>query len=242
MCAEPRPALAAAPDIDLSTLLRPNYRGLKQSLTFPFKLAGVLRELAGQPRRGLGRRFGQWPAARCPRACTRAAGSSATSRRCSPTPTARTSSGCSSGSLLPGRHRSRHHRAGDREGEYDVLIPLRGGRRLGGAARNLRAGRDQRPRVHRRRHRLDHERRRRDRARCPVRRRHQSAVPYINDFAKNILDDPPGSRAQRVSDMGIAAIANQTFRLLSHDRLHRAVEIWESATSASTSSRPTRAR
>ena len=27
--------------------------------------------------------------------------------------------------------------------------------------------------------------------------------------------------------MGIAAIANQTFRLFSHDRLHRAVEIWE---------------
>src|ERR687891_1041489 len=33
-------------DIDLSTLLRPNYRGfLKGSLTFPFRLAGVLREL-----------------------------------------------------------------------------------------------------------------------------------------------------------------------------------------------------
>jgi hypothetical protein len=27
--------------------------------------------------------------------------------------------------------------------------------------------------------------------------------------------------------MGIAAIANQAFRLLSHDRLHRAKEIWE---------------
>jgi hypothetical protein len=27
--------------------------------------------------------------------------------------------------------------------------------------------------------------------------------------------------------MGIMAIANQTFRLLSHDRLHRAVEAWE---------------
>ena len=51
-------------------------------------------------------------------------------------------------------------------------------------------------------------------------------VLYINDFAKNI-PTISGSRAQRVSDMGIAAIANQTFRLLSHDRLHRAVEIWE---------------
>ena len=51
-------------------------------------------------------------------------------------------------------------------------------------------------------------------------------VPYVNDFAKNI-PTITGSRARRVSDMGIAAIANQTFRLLSHDRLHRAVEIWE---------------
>ena len=51
-------------------------------------------------------------------------------------------------------------------------------------------------------------------------------VPYVNDFQKNI-PTITGSRARRVSDMGVAAIANQTFRLLSHDRLHRAVEIWE---------------
>jgi predicted acylesterase/phospholipase RssA len=51
-------------------------------------------------------------------------------------------------------------------------------------------------------------------------------VPYVNDFAKNI-PTITGSRARRVSDMGIMAIANQTFRLLSHDRLHRAVEAWE---------------
>jgi len=51
-------------------------------------------------------------------------------------------------------------------------------------------------------------------------------VPYVNDFQKNI-PTITGSRARRVSDMGLAAILNQTFRLLSHDRLHRAVEIWE---------------
>jgi predicted acylesterase/phospholipase RssA len=51
-------------------------------------------------------------------------------------------------------------------------------------------------------------------------------VPYVNDFQKNI-PTITGSRARRVSDMGFAAILNQTFRLLSHDRLHRAVEIWE---------------
>jgi NTE family protein len=51
-------------------------------------------------------------------------------------------------------------------------------------------------------------------------------VPYVNDFQKNI-PTVTGSRARRVSDMGIAAILNQSFRLLSHDRLHRAKEIWE---------------
>ncbi len=51
-------------------------------------------------------------------------------------------------------------------------------------------------------------------------------VPYVNDFSKNI-PTITGSRARRVSDMGVIAIANQTFRLLSHDRLHRAKEIWE---------------
>jgi predicted acylesterase/phospholipase RssA len=51
-------------------------------------------------------------------------------------------------------------------------------------------------------------------------------VPYVNDFQKNI-PTVTGSRARRVSDMGITAIANQAFRLLSHDRLHRAKEIWE---------------
>jgi NTE family protein len=32
---------------------------------------------------------------------------------------------------------------------------------------------------------------------------------------------------RRVSDMGAAAIGQQSFRVLSHDRLHRAVEDWE---------------
>ena len=51
-------------------------------------------------------------------------------------------------------------------------------------------------------------------------------VPYINDFSKNI-QTVTGSRARRVSDMGFTAIGNQAFRVLSHDRLHRAVERWE---------------
>jgi NTE family protein len=51
-------------------------------------------------------------------------------------------------------------------------------------------------------------------------------VPFVNDFSKQI-PTMTGSRARRVSDMGIAGVLNQSFRLMSHDRLHRAVEIWE---------------
>jgi len=51
-------------------------------------------------------------------------------------------------------------------------------------------------------------------------------VPYVNDFTKQI-PTMTGSRARRVSDIGFMGIANQTFRMLSHDRLHRSVEIWE---------------
>jgi NTE family protein len=51
-------------------------------------------------------------------------------------------------------------------------------------------------------------------------------VPFVNDFTKTI-PTMTGSRARRVSDMGFTAIGNQAFRVLSHDRLHRAVSEWE---------------
>jgi NTE family protein len=51
-------------------------------------------------------------------------------------------------------------------------------------------------------------------------------VPYVNDFEKTI-PTVFGSRARRVSDMGLPAIANQVFRLIAHARLHQAVEQWE---------------
>ena len=51
-------------------------------------------------------------------------------------------------------------------------------------------------------------------------------VPFINDFTKSI-PTMTGSRSRRVSDMGVTAIGNQAFRVLSHDRLHRAVAEWE---------------
>ncbi len=51
-------------------------------------------------------------------------------------------------------------------------------------------------------------------------------VPYTNDFSKRI-PTVTGTRARRVSDMGFTAIGNQAFRVLSHERLHVAVQHWE---------------
>jgi predicted acylesterase/phospholipase RssA len=51
-------------------------------------------------------------------------------------------------------------------------------------------------------------------------------VPFVNDFRKRI-PTIMGTRARRISDMGFTAIGNQAFRLLSHERLHIAVQHWE---------------
>jgi NTE family protein len=51
-------------------------------------------------------------------------------------------------------------------------------------------------------------------------------VPYVNDFEK-MIPTVFGTRVRRVSDMGLPAIANQTFRLIAHSRLHQAVEHWQ---------------
>jgi predicted acylesterase/phospholipase RssA len=51
-------------------------------------------------------------------------------------------------------------------------------------------------------------------------------VPFVNDFEKTI-PTVFGTRVRRVSDMGLPAIANQTFRLIAHARLHEAVASWE---------------
>jgi NTE family protein len=51
-------------------------------------------------------------------------------------------------------------------------------------------------------------------------------VPYVNDFEQTI-PTVFGTRARRVADMGMPAIANQAFRLIAHARLHQAVEVWQ---------------
>lgn len=51
-------------------------------------------------------------------------------------------------------------------------------------------------------------------------------VPFVNDFERRI-QTVFGTRARRVSDMGLPAIANQVFRLIAHARLQEAVAAWE---------------
>ncbi len=51
-------------------------------------------------------------------------------------------------------------------------------------------------------------------------------VPFVNDF-ETTIPTVFGNRVRRVSDMGLPAIANQTFRLIAHARLHQAVEQWQ---------------
>lgn len=51
-------------------------------------------------------------------------------------------------------------------------------------------------------------------------------VPYINDFQK-LIPTMLGSRVRRVTDMGFPQIGYQAFKLLAHQRLHEAVRQWE---------------
>ncbi len=50
-------------------------------------------------------------------------------------------------------------------------------------------------------------------------------VPYVNDF-KKMIPTALGSRVRRVSDMGFPQIGYQAFKLLAHQRLHEAVSHW----------------
>jgi len=51
-------------------------------------------------------------------------------------------------------------------------------------------------------------------------------VPYLNDRDSD-LPTVSGERVRRLADMGVPAIANQTFRLLLHQRLHGVVDFWK---------------
>jgi NTE family protein len=51
-------------------------------------------------------------------------------------------------------------------------------------------------------------------------------VPYVNDFTQEVRT-LSGTRARRVSDMGLPAIGYQTFKLLAYQRLHEVARQWE---------------
>ncbi len=51
-------------------------------------------------------------------------------------------------------------------------------------------------------------------------------VPFVNDFSREIRT-LSGTRARRVSDMGLPAIGYQTFKLLAYQRLHEVARQWE---------------
>jgi predicted acylesterase/phospholipase RssA len=51
-------------------------------------------------------------------------------------------------------------------------------------------------------------------------------VPFVNDFEKR-MPTLAGSRARRVSDMGLPHIGDQAFRLLAYQRLHEMARRWE---------------
>ena len=51
-------------------------------------------------------------------------------------------------------------------------------------------------------------------------------VPYVNDFEQRI-PTLSGSRARRISDMGFPHIGYQVFKLLAHQRLHELAKQWE---------------
>jgi NTE family protein len=50
-------------------------------------------------------------------------------------------------------------------------------------------------------------------------------VPYVNDFQK-MIPTMFGSRVRRVTDMGFPQIGYQAFKLLTHQRLHESVRQW----------------
>jgi NTE family protein len=51
-------------------------------------------------------------------------------------------------------------------------------------------------------------------------------VPFVNDFTQ-VIETPWGSRTRRVSDMGMAQIGYQSFKLIAYQRLHEMAKQWE---------------
>jgi NTE family protein len=215
-------------DIDLGTLLSPNYRGfLKGSLTFPFKLVAVLRELAGQIGEVSAVDLATGLAAALPKGIYTGRGIERYVEEVLSDPDRTNDFRLLERELyLTATDLDTTERVILGEGEW-AEVPISKAVAASGALPGIYepveiAGREF----------IDGGILSTTNVDVAVERGAKfivvinPLVPYVNDFQKNI-PTITGSRARRVSDMGIGAIANQTFRLLSHDRLHRAVDIWE---------------
>ena len=214
-------------DIDLGTLLKPNYAGyLKGSLTFPFKLVAVLRELASQVGEVSAVDLATGLAAALPKGIYSGRGIERYVEEVLSDPDRTNDFRLLSRELyLTATDLDTTERVILGEGEW-AEVPISKAVAASGALPGIYepveiAGREF----------IDGGILSTTNVDVAVERGAKfiivinPLVPYVNDFQKNI-PTITGSRARRVSDMGIGAIANQTFRLLSHDRLHRAVEIW----------------
>jgi NTE family protein len=215
-------------DIDLATLLRPNYRGfITGALTFPFKLVSVLRELAGQLGEVSMVDLATGLAAALPKGLYSGRGIDRYVEEVLSDPDRTNDFRLLERELyLIATDLDTTERVVLGEGEY-AEVPISKAVAASGALPGIYepvqiAGREF----------IDGGILSTTNVDVAVERGAKFVVvinplvPYVNDFQKNI-PTITGERVRRVSDMGIGAILNQTFRLLSHDRLHRAVEIWE---------------
>ena len=174
--AEPRAAVAASRHLARHPA-EAQLRRLRAQVAHLPAAGGGGGEGAGQPpERAVGRRRGHRPGQRLADRHLHRARDRELRRRGALGPRSKQRLPAARLRAVPDRDRPRHDRArGARRGRLGRRPDLDRGRGLGRAADDLRAGRDQRPRVHRRRHPLDHERRCRGRARRQVHRRHQPA-------------------------------------------------------------------
>ena len=216
-------------DVDLGTLLRPNYADFaSRALLMPLRLIG----LAPQPRRPLARGLADGRRDRPRRGAAAGPlhgrrGSRSTSARSSTRATAPTTSACSSrSSTWPRTDLDTCERIVFGAPGWDDVPISKAVVGLDRAADGLQAGRHQAAASS-----IDGGIRSTTNVDIAVERGAKfivvvnPLVPYVNDFQKRI---PTifGSRVRRVSDMGYPQVGYQAFKLLAHARLHEHVKHW----------------
>ena len=184
-------------DIDLGTLLQPNFSGFfKSGLMFPFKLASVLREMVEHLGEVSAVDLATGLAGALPKGIYSGRGIERYVAQMLGDPDRTNDFRLLEAELyLTATDLDSTERVVLGEGEWADVPISAGRRRLGCVARDLRAGRDQGARVHRRGNPLDHQRRRRDRARGEVRRRDQPARPLHQRLREVHPDDHRLARA-----------------------------------------------